>query len=161
MALIVPGFLADLAADDTAIVVAIVAARLLAPLLIPRWIHIAQRDLTDTIAENPTVGVVLIVAANTAISMRFALSGRAGGERAAVRFGALVVANLALVVLGHFLLSGDAFQLGTGLFFAGLITLILWLFDVYRPIYDARFDRSSLGVTSVADFAQRVRAASP
>ena len=37
MALIVPGFLADLAADDTAIVVAVVAARLLVPLLIPRF----------------------------------------------------------------------------------------------------------------------------
>ena len=35
--MIVPGFLANLAADDTAIVVAIVAARLLVPLLIPRF----------------------------------------------------------------------------------------------------------------------------
>jgi len=85
------------------------------------------------------------------------LSGRAGGERAAARFVALVAANLALVFLGQLLLGGDAFQLGTGLFFAGLITLILWLFDMYRPIYDARFDRSPLGVTSVADFVRRVR----
>ena len=108
-----------------------------------------------------TLGVVLIVAANTAISMRFALSGRAGEEWAAARFGALVVANLGLVFVGHSLLAGDAFQLGTGLFFAGLITLVLWLFDVYRPIYDARFDRSPLGVTSVTDFVRRVRAATP
>ena len=108
-----------------------------------------------------TIGVVLIVAANTAISMRFALGGRAGEEWAAARFVALVVANLALVFLGHSLLAGDPFQLGTGLFFAGLITLILWLFDVYRPIYDARFDRSPLGVTSVADFVRRVRVATP
>ncbi len=107
------------------------------------------------------LGVVLIVGANTAISMRFALSGRAGGGRAVARFAALVVANLALVFLGHSLLAGDAFQLGTGLFFAGLITLILWLFDVYRPIYDARFDSSPLGVTSVTDFVRRVRAATP
>jgi hypothetical protein len=106
-------------------------------------------------------GVVLIVGANTAISMRFALSGRAGGGRAVGRFAALVVANLALVFLGHSLLAGDSFQLGTGLFFAGLITLILWLFDVYRPIYDARFDSSPLGVTSVADFVHRVKAATP
>ena len=108
-----------------------------------------------------TVGVVLIVAANTAISMRFALSGRAGGEWAAARFVALVVANLALVFVGHSLLAGDPFQLGTGLFFAGLITLILWLFDVYRPIYDARFDGSPLGVTSVANFVHRVKTATP
>jgi hypothetical protein len=108
-----------------------------------------------------TLGVVLIVGANTAISMRFALSGRTGGGRAVARFAALVVANLALVFLGHTLLAGDSFQLGTGLFFAGLITLILWLFDVYRPIYDARFDSSPLGVTSVTDFVHRVRAATP
>ena len=108
-----------------------------------------------------TVGVVLIVAANTAISMRFALSGRAGEQRAAARFVALVVVNLGLVFVGHSLLAGDGFQLGTGLFFAGLITLVLWLFDVYRPIYDARFDRSPLGVTSVADFVRRVKTATP
>jgi hypothetical protein len=108
-----------------------------------------------------TVGVVLIVAANAAISMRFALGGRAGEQWAAARFVALVVVNLGLVFVGHSLLAGDAFQLGTGLFFAGLITLILWLFDVYRPIYDARFDGSPIGVTSTADFVRRVRAATP
>ena len=86
---------------------------------------------------------------------------RAGEERAVARFVALVVANLALVFLGHSVLAGDAFQFGTGLFFAGLITLILWLFDVYRPIYDARFDRSPLGVTSTADFVHRVKTATP
>jgi hypothetical protein len=88
--------------------------------------------------------------------MRFALSGAAGGERPVARFVALVVANLALVFLGHSVLAGDAFQLGTGLFFAGLITLLLWLFDVYRPIYDARFDGSPLGVTSTADSGRPV-----
>ena len=35
--MIVPNFLADLAADDTAVVVVVVAARLFVPLLIPRF----------------------------------------------------------------------------------------------------------------------------
>ena len=100
------------------------------------------------------LGVVLIVGANTAISMRFALSGRAGGGRAVARFAALVVANLALSFLDT-PCSPVTPSSSAQAVFAGLITLILWLFDVYWPIYDARFDRSPLGVTSVTDFVHR------
>jgi hypothetical protein len=48
-------------------------------------------------------------------------------------------------------------MLGYGLFFAFLITTILWLYDAYRPVYDARFADSSLRVTSLGDLFDRVR----
>jgi hypothetical protein len=32
---------------------------------------------------------------------------------------------------------------------------------VHKPAYDARFDSSPLGVTSIADFGRRIRLASP
>ena len=109
-----------------------------------------------------TIGVVLIVVANAAISMGFVLRSHVGIASAAVRFGALVAVNLALVFVANLALADDDdFQLGSGLFFAFLITLIIWLYDVYKPAYDARFDRSPLGVTSVTDFVRRVRAATP
>jgi hypothetical protein len=75
---------------------------------------------------------------------------------------ALAGVNLALVFLANLSLAADDdFQLGSGLFFAVLITLIIWLYDVYKPAYDARFDGESLGVTSVADLRRRVRLAIP
>ena len=37
------------------------------------------------------------------------------------------------------------FQLGAGCFFALLITLIIWLYNVYKPVHDVRFDGSPLG----------------
>ncbi len=105
-----------------------------------------------------TIGVALIVVANAAISMGFVLRSHVGIPSAAARFGALVVVNLALVFGANLVLTGDSdFQLGSGLFFAFLITLIIWLYDVYKPTYDARFDGSPLGVTSMRDLVRRVR----
>ena len=40
----------------------------------------------------------------------------------------------------------EDFQLGAGCFFALLITLIIWLYNVYTPVHDARFDSSPLRV---------------
>jgi len=109
-----------------------------------------------------TIGVALIVAANAAISMSFVSRAHVGLGSASARFGALAGVNLALVFLANLSLTADDdFQLGSGLFFAVLITLIIWLYDVYKPAYDARFDGSSLGVTSVADLRRRVRLAIP
>lgn len=109
-----------------------------------------------------TIGVVLIVVANAAISMGFVLRSHVGIPSAVARFGALVGVNLALVFVANRVLTGDDdFQLGSGLFFAFLITLIIWLYDVYRPTYDARFDGSPLGITSFSDLARRVRLGLP
>ena len=94
--------------------------------------------------------------------MGFVLRSHVGIPSAAVRFVALVGVNLALVfVADRVLADDDSFQLGSGLFFAFLITLIIWLYDVYKPTYDARFDRSPLGVTSLGDLVRRVRLAAP
>ena len=94
--------------------------------------------------------------------MGFVLRAHVGLASATMRFGALVGVNLVLVFVANLVLADDEdFQLGSGLFFAFLITLIIWLYDVYKPAYDARFDRSPLGVTSVGDLVRRVRLAAP
>jgi hypothetical protein len=109
-----------------------------------------------------TIGIALIVAANAAISMGFVLRTHVGLASATARFGALVGINLVLVFVANLVLADDDdFQFGSGLFFAFLITLIIWLYDVYKPAYDARFERSPLGVTSVGDLLRRVRLAAP
>jgi hypothetical protein len=52
---------------------------------------------------------------------------------------ALLVTNLALVYLANALLGERRdFELGIGLFFAFLITTIIWLYDAYRPVHDQR-----------------------
>ncbi len=109
-----------------------------------------------------TIGVAFIVVANGAISMGFVLRSHVGIASAAARFGSLVGVNLILVFVATLVLGDDDdFQLGSGLFFAFLITLIIWLYDVYKPAYDARFDGSPLGVTSVADLRRRIAESTP
>jgi hypothetical protein len=57
-----------------------------------------------------------------------------------VRFAALLAVNLALIFAASLVLSDrQDFQLGAGCFFAFLITLIIWLYDVFKPVYDTRF----------------------
>ena len=49
-------------------------------------------------------------------------------------------ANLALVLLaGRLLGDAEDVQLGAAVFFAFLITLIVGLYDAYRPVHDIRF----------------------
>ena len=104
------------------------------------------------------VGIAAIVLANAAISLVAERRGGFAPRSAAVRYGVLLATNLILVYAAHALL-GDRrdFTLGYGLFFAFLITIILWLYDAYRPVYDARFADSSLRVTSLGDLFDRVR----
>ncbi len=94
----------------------------------------------DATPVQVTVGVAAIVVANAAISVVFARSGGPGRARAVARFTALLALNLGLIFAASLILSDRAdFQLGAGCFFALLITLIIWLYDVYKPVYDARF----------------------
>jgi hypothetical protein len=92
----------------------------------------------DAAPSQVTVGIVAIVGANAAISIAGARLGRIP---AGAGFATLVVCNLALVFAASVVLSDRAdFQLGAGCFFALLITLIIWLYNVYKPVHDLRFD---------------------
>ena len=72
------------------------------------------------------MGVTAIVIANAAINVAAP--------------PALLATNLALIYLANALLGERRdFELGIGLFFAFLITTIIWLYDAYRPVYHQRF----------------------
>jgi hypothetical protein len=86
------------------------------------------------------LGVAVIVCANTAISMAYARSERLSIESSAISFAALLAVNLGFVyVVSRVFSSADTVRLATALFFAFLITLLIWLYDVYKPTYDVRF----------------------
>jgi hypothetical protein len=81
-----------------------------------------------------------VVCANTAISIAYARSERLTLESAAAELAALLAVNLALVYVASRLIGDrDDFPVGEGLFFACLGTLILWLYDAYKPLADLRF----------------------
>jgi hypothetical protein len=87
------------------------------------------------------IAVSAIVVANTLASLWIARRGGLLGIRAVagqylVRFGL----NFALLYLaGQIAGEREPAPLGHALFFAQLITLITWLYDWYRPLYEARF----------------------
>jgi hypothetical protein len=86
------------------------------------------------------LGVAVIVCANTAISMFSARSRRLSIESSTIRFAALLAVNLGFIYLvARVFSSADAVPLVTALFFAFLITLLIWLYDVYKPVHDVRF----------------------
>ena len=87
------------------------------------------------------IGVVIVVSANMAPAVLF---GRHRGTTPAAFVG-LLATNLAFVYLGSRLLShNETFPLGTGLFFALLLTLLTWLYDRYKPVHDARAPKSDI-----------------
>jgi hypothetical protein len=88
------------------------------------------------------LGVIFVIVANAALSTwltRFGLT-RVSSLR---QFFALALVNAALIVLYAVLLPGrgGSISLGNTLFFALLMTLIVTLFDRYRPIHAARFEQ--------------------
>jgi hypothetical protein len=86
----------------------------------------------DATGLQIAVGVTAIVLVNAAINVAAP--------------PALLVTNLALVYAANALLGERRdFDLGIGLFFAFLITTIIWLYDAYRPLYEQRF-RAAVGV---------------
>ena len=93
------------------------------------------------------LAVAVIVVANTAVSMFSARSRRVHNES----FAGLLAANLAFIyLLSTFFSPAENFPLGTALFFAFLITLLLWLYDVYKPVYDVRFQAAKSIVTGTS-----------
>ena len=103
------------------------------------------------------VGVAIVVMANAALSSLAARRGRREPAAGALRFAALVALNTVLVLATAGFIGLDGGDTGTALFFAYLISLILWLYDWFRPLYDARREADG-GVTSLGDFT-RARAA--
>ncbi len=84
------------------------------------------------------VGVAIVVAANTLISNLIARRSDRKIRSGALGFIVLVALNLVLVLTVTALLGLDNSKLGIALFFAYLISLVLWLYDWFRPLYDLR-----------------------
>jgi hypothetical protein len=81
------------------------------------------------------IGVAAIVCANTAINRR---------RGSTLQFGVLLVLNLGFVYLGsRFISDSEDFPVGTGLFFAFLITLLTTLYDRYRLVFSLRASTTS------------------
>ncbi len=81
-------------------------------------------------AVEVALGVVVIVAANSAIGVWLTR---------VTSFVARLAINLGFVYVASRVISdAEDFPLGTGLFFAFLITLMVTLYDDYKPLHDAR-----------------------
>jgi hypothetical protein len=106
------------------------------------------------------IAVAIVVAANTLVSELVARRGAREARSGVLRFAALVALNLVLVLVTAGVMGLDADDTGTALFFAYLISLVLWLYDWFRPLYDARRAAGD-HVTSFADFTRRVRTSVP
>lgn len=87
-------------------------------------------------------GVGAIVTINTFLRLRSARAGRSL-ESAALSFVILAGINIALVAVADRLLRQRAGSLPVPatLFFLLLLTLIVTLYDLWRPVFDARFAR--------------------
>jgi hypothetical protein len=109
------------------------------------------------------IGVTLIVLANTAVSVVLARRGGTGISSAVVGFPAFLAMNVLFVYLAALLVRGGSteLQLGHGVFFAYLISMVIWFYDRYKPVHDVRFEGSPLAVTSFGDFVDRVRERRP
>jgi len=99
--------------------------------------------LPDVQASPLTVaaGVAFVITANTVLSTWLARRGLARTITLG-HFAALAVVNAGLIVLYALLLPGanGSLSLGSTLFFALLLTLIVSLYDRFRPIHLARFE---------------------
>jgi hypothetical protein len=90
-----------------------------------------------------SVGVSAIVLANTLVSVWVARRGGVDFRSGALLYVLRLALNVALVATAGALASDrEAVPFGHALFFAQLITLVTWLYDWYRPLYEARFRRS-------------------
>ncbi len=91
------------------------------------------------------LAVVAVVMLNSFVSYWFASVGL--GWRSAVAAVCRVAGSNALIVAaGHFLLNrGPIANAGPGAFLLALLTLLVTLYDYFRPIYSARFETRGRG----------------
>ena len=94
--------------------------------------------------ESPfgiTIGVAAVILVNTAISEYFIRRGRRWGSVLS-QFGLMLALNVAIVAVAGFVLRMlDAEPLQHALVFVLLLTLIVTLYDRYRPVHLTRFAR--------------------
>jgi hypothetical protein len=88
-----------------------------------------------------TAGVAFVIVANIALSLWLARSGRAWGSFGR-EFVVLAVANTGLILLYAVLppTRNGSINIYHALFFSLLLTLIVTLYDRYRPIHLARLE---------------------
>jgi hypothetical protein len=89
-----------------------------------------------------TAGVAFVIVANIALSIWLARRGRTWGSFGR-EFVGLAVVNTALILLYAALLPtrNESIDIWHALFFSLLLTLIVALYDRYRPIHVARFEK--------------------
>jgi hypothetical protein len=109
------------------------AAELIEKAILLSLVSVIFGEMLPTVqmsALEVALGVAAIVCVNTAIDRRRATT---------LQFGALLVLNLGFVYLAsRFISDSEDFPVGTGLFFAFLITLLTTLYDRYRRAYELR-----------------------
>ena len=85
------------------------------------------------------VGVALVVIASTAISEAMVRRGT-GWDTAVLQFSVMLAVNLVVVMIGIALVAAlTSRQIEHALIFVLLVTLVVTLYDRYRPIHVARF----------------------
>jgi hypothetical protein len=95
--------------------------------------------------------VVALIVANTAISEVLVRRER-GRDPVVVQFGVGLAINLGLVLAGSVVLrSLTGRELEHALLFAALVSLIVTLYDRYRPVYLARFSQEAADAAGAAD----------
>lgn len=91
-----------------------------------------------------TVGVTIIVTLNSVISYWFVRQGL-GWQSAALQFATLAAINTAIALMGNLVLGQPVLTTGSSLFLLLLLTLLITLYDYFRPIYSARFEMRGRG----------------
>jgi hypothetical protein len=98
----------------------------------------------DATALQLTFGVAVVVTFNSFLTLRQARAGRSIAS-ALEAFAALATANTAFVLVADVLLQRleGGLHLATTLFFLLLLTLVVTLYDRWRPVYDVRTSTST------------------
>jgi hypothetical protein len=89
-------------------------------------------------------GVAIIVTLNSAISYWFATKGW-GLDSAVRQFFTLLLVNWAIAVAGNLLIGQSLLGSGPSGFLLLLLTLLITLYDYFRPVYTARFELRGKG----------------
>jgi hypothetical protein len=93
----------------------------------------------DATPLETAIGIAIIIIVNTAITEALVRQG-ASWQSAVGQFVVMLVINVGILAVGQALISSLTDQrLEHALVFAGLLTLIVTLYDRYRPIHVARF----------------------